>query len=603
VTERSARRQDLAWLNPFCLGVLLAGPAAGQGGRAGAIEARPELSRRIDALFANYDHPHRIGGVVAVVHRGEVIHLKGYGAAQREFDVRWSPDTRYRLASITKSLVATAVLFLEKQGRLRLDDPVRKYLPDFPDFGTPITLDHLLTMTSGLWQDETLLALASLRGTLTVDDMYQLSKRQRRLNYPPGSAMTYTDTNYRLLARVMAAVTGKTFWDAIRDVVFAPLGMTASLADPSLHHFYDGQAPTYLGEPTDSAPPLVNVPFHTSGDGSVITTMRDLVRWLQFLRADSDKAGSFFQRMTKPFRLGDGVEATYRRGIASLAHRGMIGWTHGGFTGTSYIYWPEIDLIVAVFANQLGALAPARVGVAITDLFLESEGRPTTGTVSEAAASGVEPKTGPLSPVDLARLSGIFVERDAGYVLASEPLVPRETGAGAAALRYNFLGTEIGVAKAAPERFVTPALDRGLRLEVKPVSCNGCPSPDLDVRQGGWPTPRRFARVKAADTTGVRLDHYLGHYFLDPFQIHYTVKRGDRGLTLEIGAGVQTSQILHLRPLGRDVFWARSDDPEQFDLFGLGRVSVKFRRDAGGRVTGLRFTTDRVRDLELVKVR
>src|SRR5262249_9540432 len=192
-------------------------PAAAQ-----EIAVRPELSRRIDSLFTSIDRPHVAGAVVAVIHRGQVIHQKGYGAAQREFDVRWTPATRYRLASISKSLVATAVLSLERQGRLRLGDKIPKYLPDFPQLDAPVTIDHLLTLSAALCQDETLLGLASLRGALTVDDMYRLSRRQRKLNFPPGSVMTYTDTNYRLLARIIAAVTGSTFWDAMQTLVFRP---------------------------------------------------------------------------------------------------------------------------------------------------------------------------------------------------------------------------------------------------------------------------------------------------------------------------------------------------------------------------------------------
>jgi CubicO group peptidase (beta-lactamase class C family) len=576
--------------------------AAGQDTGAGEITARPELSRRIDSLFAGVDRPHRAGGVVGVVHLGQVIHLRGYGAAQREFDVRWTPDTRYRLASISKSLVATAILRLAEEGRLQLDDPIRKHLPDFPDLGAPISLDQLLTMSSGLWQDETLLALAALRGNLTVDDIYQLSKRQRKLNFPPGAVMTYTDTNYRLLARVLAAVTGKSFWEAMRELLFEPLGMNASLADPSLHHFYDNQAPTYLGSPTDSAPPLVNVPFGTSGDGSVITTMRDLIRWLQLLRTDRDQPNSLFRRMTQPFRLADGTEATYRRGIASLPHRGLIGWAHGGFTGTFYIYWPELDLAVAVFANQLGALIPARIAFAITDLVLDSEGRGSVGPVSQAAARA-EPRTGPLSAEDLEHLSGVFVEPASGYVLAADPATPPPGRSDAETVVLNFLGTDVRMAKAAEGRFVTPALERGIRLEVRFAECRRCARPDLEVRQPGWTGFRRFVRVLPSDTARVRLGDYVGGYFLEPLEVHYTVKRSDRGLVLQIGAGIQASQLLHLTPLGPDLFRARSDDPEQFDLYALGWVSVKFLRGADGRVSRMRFTLDRVRDLTLTRVR
>jgi CubicO group peptidase (beta-lactamase class C family) len=575
--------------------------APAQPGREGDTAIRPELSRGIDSLFARYDRPHVTGGVAGVIHRGRVIHLRGYGAAQREFDVRWTPDTRYRLASITKSLVASALYRLERQGRLRLSDPVRRYLPDFPDFGTPLTLDHLVTMRSGLWQDETLLALASLRGSVTLDDMYALSRRQRALNFPPGSSMAYTDTNFRLLARVMAAVTGRSFWDAMRELVFEPAGMAASLADPSLHQFYDRQAPTYLGPARDTAPPLVNVPFPASGDGSVITTMRDLIRWLQLLRADAERPGSLFQWMIEPFRMGDDSPGIYRRGIAAFAHRGLVGWTHGGFTGTFYAFYPEIDLVVAVFANQLGAASPAELGRAITDLFLESEGRGARGPLSRASLA-FGPTTGPVSAADRERLTGTFYDPKAGYVLATAGADGAASAAGVETVRYDFLGADVSVGRADDGAFASPAFARGPRLTIRFAECDGCARPDLMVREAGWPKPRRFVR-SGPETRSTQVADYVGHYYLEPFGVYYRVTRSGEGLALEIGAGVQASQVLYLTPLGDDVFRGRSRDPEQFDLFALGSVSLQCVRGAGDRVTGLRFSVDRVRDLELTRVR
>jgi hypothetical protein len=142
-----------------------------------------------------------------------------------------------------------------------------------------------------------------------------------------------------------------------------------------------------------------------------------------------------------------------------------------------------------------------------------------------------------------------------------------------------------------------------MRLEIRLAECRGCPRPDLEVKQPGWPEAQRFIRALPSDTAQLRLADYLGVYYLEPLEVHYTVKSGARGLTLQIGAGVQSSQLLHLTPVGRDVFRARSDDPEQFDLYALGWVSIKFLRGAGGDVNAMRFTMDRVRDLRLAKVR
>jgi hypothetical protein len=236
----------------------------------------------------------------------------------------------------------------------------------------------------------------------------------------------------------------------------------------------------------------------------------------------------------------------------------------------------------------------------VTDLFLESEGRGARdGSPVSQAWSREEPRTGPLSGDEVRRLSGVFIDSVSGYVLASEPLASQESIPRAEAARYNFLGTEVRVAKAMDGSFVTPAVTRGLRLRIRPVNCDGCADPDLEVLQTGWTAPRRYLRVRQPAPVIVERD-YLGHYDLQALGAQYTVAKDARGLTLSIGAGIQASQVLRLTPLARDVFWAQSEDPEQFDLFALGRVSLRFER-AGGRVRALRLSTDRVRDLELVK--
>ena len=139
----------------------------------------PDLTAAIDELYVDYDKPYHPGGVTAVLYKGEVLHLKAYGAANREFNVPWTPDTRYRIASWTKSIVANAMMILEDRRLLSLQDPVRKHLPDFPDYGVPLTLKHLLQMSSGLWLDEILVFLTGAGGTDTLDAMYALTSNDR----------------------------------------------------------------------------------------------------------------------------------------------------------------------------------------------------------------------------------------------------------------------------------------------------------------------------------------------------------------------------------------------------------------------------------------
>jgi D-aminopeptidase len=545
-----------------------------------AIEVRSGLSRRIDAIYAALDPPRTAGGVAAVIYKGELLHLKGYGSAQREFDVRWTPDTRYRVASVTKSFTATALLALEERGRLRLDDPLRKHLPDFPAVAAPITLHHLVTMTSGLWQDEVLLGMASLTAHTTLDEMYELVKRQRKLNYAPGSATTYIDTNFRLLARVIAAVTGKSYWDAMQDLVFQPLGMKSSFVAPDINRYYENQAPTYVSEKGEREPNLFAIGFQASGDGSMISTMRDLVQWLQHLRKDHASSKSLFARMTAPFKLGDGSTAYYRRGISVRQHRGLVGWGHGGFTGTDYIFWPEIDLVVANFTNSLGTVSKSEKSIQLTDAFLaENPG------LAPGGASKIDPAALPLSREDVELLTGTFVDPETGYVLASGG--PDPSGG---SFRFELLGSDTRLAKVSERRFETPPSFWALRLSVEPAGR------DLRVRHGDWPEGRPF--VRAETNVPFSAADYVGHYRSDQLGICYTVARSAKGLELLVAAGLTAAQTLHMKPLARDVFRAHSDDSRATNYFALGTVSVKFGRDGGGRVRGMRLSVNHVRDVE-----
>ena len=123
------------------------------------------------------------------------------------------------------------------------------------------------------------------------------------------------------------------------------------------------------------------------------------------------------------------------------------------------------------------------------------------------------------------------------------------------------------------------------------------------MRHADWSAPRRFIRAKRIDPAALRTGEYEGVYYCKTLRIHYTVTRSNGGLDILVAAGVQASQVLHTEPLLEDVFRARSEDREFADLFALGTVSVKFGRDREGRVTGMRISMDRVRNLEFEKVR
>ncbi len=566
--------------------------AASAGAQVGAEVTRwPEVSAKIDQIYAEYDSPRTPGGVIAVLHRGEVVHLKGYGAANRQFDVRWTPDTRYRIASITKSFVAYALLQLDQQGKLRLDDPLQKYLTDFPTFEHPLTLHHLLTMRSGLWQDEHLLGLTGLRGQVTIDEMYALSRRQDRLNYAPGSSSSYIDTNFRLLARVLATVTGKSFPEAMQELVFGPLKMSSTLVDPDMSRVFERQATTYSEDGSADSARALRIPFGVSGDGATLTTMRDMTRWLRSLRTGPGKA--LFERMIAPVEVADGLglPAGYRRGIYQIEwptpEGGRVGWGHSGATGTSYIVWPDHDLAVAHFSNN-SQIPTQRFCQLATNAVLEL--RPEITAPARDVAQFPWP-----SVKDVEMFSGTFVEPEHGYVITSEPWDKT--------VFHYFLGASVMPARVADGQYQPWPQYSESRVLVKTADCDGCSQPDLLMQHADWPEPRRFVRVREGQTPSVRATDYTGHYYSKVLGVHYTIDASGQDLVLRIGPGIQAAQVLSLKPLLADIFWAPTGESQMINFLDFGFLSIRFLRDAEGAVDRMVVSIDKVRDLVFDKVR
>lgn len=573
------------------LGFVLALGACSRGGpeRDWVIAESGDLSSRIDALFTGYDAPESPGGIAAVIHQGRIVHLNGYGSANREFQIPWTPYVAYRIASITKGFTGQATLLLADAGGLDLDDPVQQHLTDFPTFPAPLTIRHLLTNTSGLWYDEWLLPLAGVTGHATLDEMYALARRQDTLNYVPGTAHNYIDTNWRMMARIIETVTGVSWQEALRELIFAPLGMDRTLAPPDIAQIYDGQGTTYLyaGEGVTSF--RFEFPFQTSGDGSMLTTFDDFLRWPMHLREGFEDGASMFDRLKGPTRLANGSDLAYGFGLGEERHRSLRGWGHGGATGTHWAFYPEIDLIVAVFSNYLGALSAAALHTQMVDAFLASD----LGS-GYSVPGGMGPA--PLTPEQQQLLAGTFVDPETGDYLRSRG----QPGS----LTHQFSGAPAPLQDLGECTFQTVRNVHIPPIEVIAPDCDSAPPTELQVHWSAWDSPRRFVRVQAGDA-GAGPSHpsanYVGRYYSDQLRVHWHVESEERGLTMRIGAGVRSGQNFDLVATSPDAFIAEPHQPPMLDLLSLPPVAIKFERDGSGRVSTLHVSLDRIRGVHFTR--
>lgn len=296
--------------------------------------------RKIDSLFASYNLQ-TPGAAVAIVKDGKVVFTKGYGMADLDHDIPITPQTVFNIASVSKQFTAFAIYLLADEGRISLEDDVRKYITEIPDYGKVIKIKHLLAHTSGL-RDQA--ALGSLTGNKsgdisTTEQILKLVARQKNLNFTPGSAFGYCNTGYTLLAEIIHRVTGRSFAAYTNEKIFKPLGMTST-------EFYDNHE-TVVKNKAESYE-LINGRYHhkplntsNPGPSNLLTTVEDLVKWQ--LNFETPVVGT--PAMMKAFNevsyldngqkvvlrvFGDGDTVFHAKGQNLSSHKGVPMITHGG---------------------------------------------------------------------------------------------------------------------------------------------------------------------------------------------------------------------------------------------------------------------------------
>ena len=189
-------------------------------------QAQYQHAEAIDALFTDWDDIESPGCAIGVIENGALVYTKGYGSGDLEHAVPLDESSVFYMASVSKQFVTFCILLLEEQGKVDLDAPIQTYLPDFPDYGSPLTIRHFVHHTSGV---RDYLTLMSLKGMHYMDDtdpeeVYELIKRQSSLNFTPGDKYLYSNSCYFMLAMIVKEVSGKSIKDFAEEHIFGPLG-------------------------------------------------------------------------------------------------------------------------------------------------------------------------------------------------------------------------------------------------------------------------------------------------------------------------------------------------------------------------------------------
>jgi CubicO group peptidase (beta-lactamase class C family) len=566
---RSPARFVGGWFGRWCCLATIAGasPLAAQAGLPG------DVTRRIDTLFARFERPGSPGCALGVYRDGRLVYAQGYGSAQLELDVPITPATVFDIGSTSKQFTAMSILLLAKDGRLSLDDDVRRFLPELPSYGRPITIRHLLHHTSGLRDYLTLMALAgeSFDNVATDEDALELVVRQRALDFTPGSEWEYSNTGFFLLSLIVKRASGRSLREFAAARIFGPLGMTHTQFRDDHRSIVPKRAAAY--DPPDSTGAYhIDVSnFEQTGDGAVHTTVEDLLLWDRNFYSGQVGGPAVLAEMIRPGVLNDGTVLDYASGLMVGSYRGLRTVSHGGSWGgyrAELLRFPGERVSVACLCNVAGS-NPTGLARRVADVVLADRlaPAPADGAATDRATTAAAPAAAALFGDYRDSSSGTVarVSLDSGRVqleYSGDTMVLIPEGAG----EYSVAGAQARV------RFEPASAAAPRRIRIS--------GPGLGHRTLQAILP--FTPSKEA------LARYAGAYASPELGVGYRIAVESDALALH----APHLPADRLRPTVRD----------EFESPALG-ITLRFTRGAGGQVTGFTVATDRTQGLRFDRVR
>jgi CubicO group peptidase (beta-lactamase class C family) len=318
-----------------------------------AAQSAAGLPRWVDSIFAPYNRGNVPGCATGVVQRGSLVYSRGFGEAVLLTHVRNSPSTAFYIASLSKQFTALSVLLLEQDGKLSLDDDVRRWVPEVPNLGH-ITLRELLQHTSGLRDYFGLLSINGWRANelLTEREFLELGGKQRALNFAPGTEFLYSNTGYALLSIVVRRASGKSLRDFAAERIFAPLGMKSTQFRDDHTQPVDREAIGYVPMAGGFA---VSIPqLDVVGDGGVFSTVEDLAKWDANFESGAVGGKDGMALLQQTATLPDGRSSGYALGLSVGNFAGARVVSHSGAYGgyrSTYLRFPEEHLSVITLCN------------------------------------------------------------------------------------------------------------------------------------------------------------------------------------------------------------------------------------------------------------
>jgi len=532
-------------------------------------------NKQVDELFTPWNTDNTPGLAVAVVKDGQIIYKKGYGLANLEYNIPITTSSIFHIASVSKQFTVFSILLLEKQGKLRLNDDIRKYIPEVPDFGKKITLRHLATHTSGLRDQWNLLAMAGWRldDVITKEHVLKLVSKQKALNFNPGSEYTYCNTGFTLLAEVVSRVSNMSFAEFTKAHIFTPLQMNNTLFYDDHEKVVKNRAYSYYSTHTGYKKNVLS--YANVGATSLFTTVEDLSKWSLNFNNPIVGDATIFNTMNTPAILNNGKKFGGALGQFVGKYKGLKEIQHGGADAgyRSYLTrFPKENFSVIVFSNSAEFNAGS-MAHKVVDIYLKD--RINVTPKKKKSTQGTTGKSVTVSENILNTYTGEF-ELQPGFTIQIKnnngALTAKATGQSVLSLSPISI-TEFNVKGVAAKIEFIPNKEKNITL--------------IKLHQGG--RIMEASRVKSFDANSVNLSEFSGEFYSEELSTSYHFSVVDGKL---VSKHSRLSDFT-LTPTKNNVFagdvW----------FFGL----VEFIRNGDHKITGCKVSNGRVRNLYFRKVK
>lgn len=529
-----------------------------------------EKTDQVDAIFALWDKSDSPGCSLAIIQDGKIIYKRGYGMANLELDVPISPQSVFYIGSVSKQFVSASIGLLAVQGKLNLDDNIRKYIPEIREYETPITVRHLIHHTSGVRDYLTLIGIAGVDfGTYHEQDVLDLIARQKELNFKPGEEHLYSNSGYFLLSVIVHRACGKTLREFADEFIFKPLGMYNSRFHDDYMQLIKNRATGYYPGRKGQYRNFIST-FDNVGSGGLFTSIEDLLLWDQNFYTREVGGKELYDLMHTKGKLNSGIELDYAFGIDLGNYKGLKTEEHGGALGgykSALTRFPEHNFSVVILSN-LSSVNPSSLAYRVADVYLADFYKEEQSKAEIERLKAIE-----IPEEKLKDKVGYYINPNSGAYYRVR-LVKGQ-------LQFSGMGQNLTLGALSEDYFFVSGISQVITLKFKKSEENQFPK--LEITQEDTPvlTYNAFEPFKPKPE---ELKEYTGEYSSEELDTTFRIELIKNRLRFtHKNAPPGTLQTNYK------------------DIFRAGNLRILFSRDSSDRITSFMVNAGRVTNLRFYK--